>query len=55
MNNWRGCGMTDEEIKISLNLPQDLVRRIDKLADDEHRSRTRQIEHILREWLDDKR
>lgn len=44
--------MSDEEIKISLNLPQDLVRRLDKEADEEHRSRTGQVEHILRKWFE---
>ena len=45
---------TKKEIKIPLTirLKESLITELDEVAEDNHRSRTGQVEHMLTQWLE---
>jgi len=43
--------MSIKHIPVSVRLPLDLVREVDRTAERESRTRTQQITYALRDWL----
>jgi metal-responsive CopG/Arc/MetJ family transcriptional regulator len=43
--------MTNNEIQFSVRIPKSLIEKLDQLADNEHRTRNKQIEKILWDYF----
>lgn len=46
--------MNTDKLNVSLCLKSKTIQEIDKIANEEHRNRSQQVEHILSTYVNDK-
>jgi metal-responsive CopG/Arc/MetJ family transcriptional regulator len=44
--------LPEVRVQVTVSLPPDLVRRLDGVADDQDRSRSKMVEIVVREYLE---